>query len=442
MTKFIGFDAGGFGDCLYEHVSAQKYMFHADMPAVAILPESSSGQIKFSKEAAEDRCAIGIPRPADGIAVLNGNIRRVLLPLIWKKLLSKEEREQTWYKTSCAALTASYIKHLLQETELSAEKQDELCIAIPDHLPQSSQEYLLRNLRKQLGTDNINLIWRHAAIAVQCLDEISQHTELLSLFKQKQRKLTVLYAGADAIEIAAFDIVVQKFFGRTFLIPKRSIPAQDDLLIFDGLDIASSYAAELFPDLPADDLTGMWHVLNCCKAPWLSLNNKDPVQFLHNDNKKFLYFNSKWHSWQEHLLPRATPSPAQSALTRKLFKSEVLQHIYQPEQNEQQRGLASGKKSYIRTKSWQDCLARFVADFIQTHDIDDSMLILAGPMLSSDSICKNIADKLFRSYAPFAELTEHKKHLFKNLWRASEDCVARGAALFSVRLKHKHVHEY
>ncbi len=230
--KFVGLDLGGVNSqaCFREHSGSEtiKDSAYPERPSCVLLPLVRKEKIIAGDEALRNDRGCGMVWPPLSMAAKNGWSRdippigagRLLLATIWQKLVASGHwNEPQWAPpddlptiniaspTEC--LTAEVVALLNQIPEKANSIQ--AVLAIPNQLPEESQESLLGQL--PVGA---RLIWRSVAAAMAWSEARP------SLIKENTQ-LAVLDAGFYGVEISVFEFRRKEKDGKTFLLPVRRI---------------------------------------------------------------------------------------------------------------------------------------------------------------------------------------------------------------------------
>lgn len=261
--KHVGIDAFGLRDVI---CGEKDYVEHDPRPATVIVPDSPMGAMITGKRSTEERVHSGLVWPES--ARVDGEstrLRRVPVGLAWRMMVESREKAATWtsseFSWPVAEILAAHICSLAVEAgygdALSSREHDtRFVVAIPNQLDEYAQTALLYALQKR-GMD-ATLLWRPVAAAMRWLSSLEGKEGL------EGRNLLVAYFGADAMEMAAFQLKRVK----GFLVPVRK---RSRVRLTPGaLDLALEYARTISPRCRAD-MGVLWQVAFRLPEVWLRL---------------------------------------------------------------------------------------------------------------------------------------------------------------------------
>ena len=230
--KFAGLDLGGVNSrvCIRDTDGSEQMGVSEfpQRPSVVLFPLIRKELLLAGNAALNHERGVGHSWPPLAAAVNSGWSRdvlpcdsgRVLLSTVWQCLREGANwQETTWQPTDglpsihkpppADCITAEAESVLLQA---GGDKHAvDVVLAIPNQLPEESQEALLSRL--PVGT---RLVWRAVAAAMAWSQ--SKNDRL-----NTDDQLVVLDAGLDGIEVSIFSFRVQKVKGKTFYLPVRQL---------------------------------------------------------------------------------------------------------------------------------------------------------------------------------------------------------------------------
>lgn len=230
--KFIGLDLGGVNSlaCIREDGKPDRLQGSAFpcRPSVVLFPIVRKERVLAGDEALQNERGSGLVWPPIASAASNGWSRpappidggRVLLASVWQCLTEGGRwSEPQWQppdglppinKPTPADSIAAEVSSLCLRT-LGREDSDSVVLAIPNQLPEESQDALLIRLPQ-----GVRLVWRSVAAAIAWAQENAEHI-------RSDTQLTVVDAGVYGLEISVFDFHRQEKVGRAFQVPVRRL---------------------------------------------------------------------------------------------------------------------------------------------------------------------------------------------------------------------------
>ncbi len=245
--KFVGLDLGGVNSlaCVREDAGAESFQgsTHPERPSCVLLPLVRKEKLIAGDEAQRNERGSGMPWPPLAMAAPDGWSRatppshggRVLLATIWQRLNAGGQwSDASWppppdglpapNKETPAECVAAEVLSVLKRTYCDATTA-EVVLAIPNQLPEESQELLLRRLRGS------RLVWRSVAAAMSWADVNASRITV-------GKRLAVLDAGLHGAEVSVFEFRQQEMDGRTFHVPVRRLNPEHifktDVLLADS----------------------------------------------------------------------------------------------------------------------------------------------------------------------------------------------------------------
>lgn len=230
--KFVGLDLGGVNSLACERDDAGAESFHGnahpDRPTCVLFPLVRKEKIIAGDEAQRNERGSGLGWPPLAMAASDGwshatppaNGGRVLIATVWQRLNNGGRwTDPQWQPpdglpalnkpTPAECLTAE-ARSVLKEAHCDAATAQAV-IAIPNMLPEESQESLLGRL--PAGS---RLVWRSVAAAMSWADLNSSRITT-------GKHLAVLDAGLTGVEISVFEFRQQEMDGRMFRVPVRRL---------------------------------------------------------------------------------------------------------------------------------------------------------------------------------------------------------------------------
>ena len=230
--KFVGLDLGGVNSlaCVRNHTGTEAIQgsTHTERPSCVLLPLVRKERLLAGDEALRNERGAGLPWPPLAMAEQDGWSRaippasggRLLLATVWQRLVAGGQwQEPQWQPpdglpalnkpTPAECLAAEVLTVLKQVTGDASSAQ--VALAIPNQLPEESQEFLLHKLPE--GT---RLVWRSVAAAMSWAEVNASRIAM-------GKYLAVLDAGLHGIEISVFEFRRQEVDGKVFHMPVRRI---------------------------------------------------------------------------------------------------------------------------------------------------------------------------------------------------------------------------
>ncbi len=228
--RFVGLDLGGVNSlaCVRDHDGTETFQGSAypERPSCVLLPLVKKESLLAGDEALRNERGSGLPWPPIAMAVCDGWSRavpptpggRLLLATVWQRLIAGDKwQEPQWQSpdglptlnkpTPAECLTAEAVEVLKQAPGDAASAQ--VVLAIPNELPEESQESLLGRLPA-----GARLIWRSVAAAMSWAEVSASHIAV-------NKQLAVLDAGLHGVEISVFKFRCQELDGQMFHVPVR-----------------------------------------------------------------------------------------------------------------------------------------------------------------------------------------------------------------------------
>ncbi len=244
--NFVGLDLSGVNSlaCVRDDTDAESFQGsdHPERPSCVLLPLVRKERLLAGDEALRSERGAGLAWPPLAMAVPNGWNRatppapsgRVMLATVWHRLTTGDRwSELQWQPpdglpttnkpTPDECLTAE-VRSVLKRAHCDAGTAH-VVLAIPNQLPEESQEALLGRL-----PTGARLVWRSVAAAMSWADLNAGH-------QNDGEQLAVLDAGLHGLEISVFEFRQQEMNGRTFRVPvrrlKRLHAIKTDTLLLD-----------------------------------------------------------------------------------------------------------------------------------------------------------------------------------------------------------------
>ena len=246
--NFVGLDLGGVNSlaCVRDEAGAETFQgsAHPERPSCVLLPLVRKERLLAGDEALRNERGSGLLWPPLAAAAPDGWSRatppaqngRVLLATVWQHLNSGGRwPDLQWQppdglpavnRPTPAECLAAETRSVLKQTRCDPATAQAV-IAIPNQLPEESQESLLGRL--PAGS---RLVWRSVAAAMSWADVSTSHITA-------DKHLAVLDAGLNGVEISVFEFRQQETAGRTFHVPVRRLNrlhfTKTDTLLPDNL---------------------------------------------------------------------------------------------------------------------------------------------------------------------------------------------------------------
>jgi hypothetical protein len=229
-VNFVGLDLGGVNSlaCVRNDAGTEEFRgsTHPERPSCVLLPLVKKEKLIAGDEALRNERGLGLSWPPLAMAARDGWSRpslptpggRLLLVTIWQRLVAGDKwQEPQWHPsdglpplnkpTPAECLTAEAVSVFKQANGTVNSAQ--VVLAIPNQLPEESQESLLGRLPA-----GARLIWRSVAAAMSW-------AEANASLRAVSKHLAVLDAGLHGIEISVFEFRRQEVNGRVFHVPVR-----------------------------------------------------------------------------------------------------------------------------------------------------------------------------------------------------------------------------
>ena len=228
--KFVGLDLGGVNSlaCVRDDAGTEALQgsTHPERPSCVLLPLVKKERLLAGDEALRNERGSGLSWPPLAMAARDGWSRpipptpggRLLLVTVWQRLVAGDTwQEPQWQPpdglpvlnkpTPSECLTAEAATVLKQANGTADSAQ--VVLAIPNQLPEESQESLLGRLPA-----GARLIWRSVAAAMSWAEANASHITV-------SKQLAVMDAGLHGIEISVFEFRRQEVDGQMFHVPVR-----------------------------------------------------------------------------------------------------------------------------------------------------------------------------------------------------------------------------
>ena len=230
--KFVGLALGGINSLSCVRDDAGKEVLqgsaHPERLSCVLLPLVKKDKLLAGDNALGSEHGLGLPWPPLAMTQHEGWSQfipptpggRVLLATVWQRLLAGDQwQEPQWQPPDglpalskprpAECLTAeavTVLKHAMDDVSAA-----QLVLAIPNQLPEESQESLLSRLPA-----GARLVWRSVAAAMSWAEANANRITV-------SKTLAVLDAGLHGIEISAFEFRREDAAGLTFHVPVRSV---------------------------------------------------------------------------------------------------------------------------------------------------------------------------------------------------------------------------
>ena len=229
--KFVGLDLSGANSlaCVHDDAGVDSFQgsAHPERATSVLLPLVRKEKILAGDEALQNERGLGLAWPPLAMAAHTGWSRaippaqsgRAMLATVWQRLNAGGGwPDPQWQPDGLPAINKPTPEECLSAEARSVLKRAhgddaaaQMVLAIPNQLPEESQESLLCRLPA-----GARLVWRSVAAAMSWAavnPEQASDTKLL----------TVLDAGFHGVEISVFDFRKQGTDGRTFRVPVRRL---------------------------------------------------------------------------------------------------------------------------------------------------------------------------------------------------------------------------
>ncbi len=255
---FVGLDLGGVNSlaCMRDYAGTETFQgsIYPERPSCVLLPLVRKERLVAGDEALGSERGAGLVWPPLAVAEQDGWSRavpptpggRLLLATVWQRLIAGVEwQELQWQPpaglpaltkpTPAECLTAEVVTVLKQA--LGDATPTQVVLAIPNQLPEESQESLLARL--PVGA---RLVWRSVAAAMSWAEENAHRITA-------GKEIAVLDVGLYGVEISVFELRQQETEGRLFHVPVRRLsrlhPIRMDALLPDSPAPFSRFRPEL-----------------------------------------------------------------------------------------------------------------------------------------------------------------------------------------------------
>ena len=226
--NFVGLDLGGVNSLLCARDDAGAETFrgsaHPERPSCVLIPIVRKEKILAGDEALRNERGLGLAWPPLAMAARAGWSTanpptpggRLLLATVWQRLVTGGNwQEPQWQPPDgLPALTKPTPTECLTAEALSVMKQaagfgisPQVVLAIPNQLPEESQESLLNRL-----PPGARLVWRSVAAAMSWADVNGDRVAAT-------KRLAVLDAGLHGIEISIFEFRREEMAAKKFQVP-------------------------------------------------------------------------------------------------------------------------------------------------------------------------------------------------------------------------------
>jgi hypothetical protein len=227
---------------------------HPERPTCVLLPLVRKEKLLAGDEALINERGLGLSWPPLAMAVEEGWSRsdlptpagRLLLATVWERLIARGQwLEAQWQPpdglpalskpTPAECLTAEVVT--VTKQALGAANSGQVALAIPNQLPEESQESLLTRL-----PPGARLVWRSVAAAMSWAE---LNTSRISM----DRSLAVLDVGLHGFELSVFEFRRQEVQGQVFHVPVRRMNHLRHIKTQPLLADSPSPFSRLLPDL-------------------------------------------------------------------------------------------------------------------------------------------------------------------------------------------------
>lgn len=258
--KFVGLDLSGVNSiaCVRDEASIEEFQASAfpERPSVVLLPLVRKERLLAGNEALRSERGSGLSWPPLAAAATAGwrcavppaSGGRVLVTTVWQRLVEGgqwPELQRQWQPPDGLpplskpappeCLTAE--ARAVLKCALGDENGASIALAIPNQLPEESQEALLARL-----PSGARLVWRAVAAAMAWAEDNSESIG-------SETRLTVLDVGVDAVEISIFEFRRQEAGGRVFQVPIRRLNRLHTINTGSLMTDSPAPFARIFPDL-------------------------------------------------------------------------------------------------------------------------------------------------------------------------------------------------
>ncbi|MEI7999037.1 MAG: hypothetical protein WCH62_05980 [Candidatus Omnitrophota bacterium] len=414
-TEFIGASIDGLRDRFYSH---QKQFFLGDSFYLSdvVLPESRTGGVLVCEEAEQSRVNSGLPWPDEAQFPNDINcLRRIPVSFCWRLLI--DGHKVTTCNSSEFEISKLLADHITKRAgDLRINGSEELCLAIPNDLPEFAQERLRKNLLglRVVKPDRLMFVWRPVAAALSWLDKVQD--ELTSLSDRDY--VLVVHIGPDAFEVVPLRLIYRVARGKRYVIPVRDLSKETLRLTLSGCDVIDNFIAG---SLNISDFQARWRALTGIEDLWLLLGQR-PL----NQKKHDVWFrDGEWSSWSCDPLWKDT-----------LWQSHV------------GRGNLLGALSVDRVeksgeRNWREYILNSISKQLSVLDSPRIRgVILSGSLLSNkDSFLTEGLLDLIRRQGLRSQVSS--KPEADTIWlpTVEKDIVAEGAGIFAYR-KHNNIPAY
>lgn len=230
--NFVGLDLGGVNSlaCVRDEAGVETFQgsAHPERPSCVLLPMVRKEKILAGNDALRNERGSGEIWPPLAMAAPNGWTRaipplqngRILLATVWQQLNTGGGWPNPQWQppdglpslnkpTPTECLTAE-VRALVRRAHRD-EASTQLVLAIPNQLPEESQESLLGRL--PVGT---RLVWRSVAAAMSWAEAKAGHIPV-------GKRLAVMDTGLHGVEVSVFEFRQQEKDGQIFLVPVRRL---------------------------------------------------------------------------------------------------------------------------------------------------------------------------------------------------------------------------
>lgn len=229
--RFVGIDLSGVNSlaCMRDDAAVDSFQgsMHPERAACVLLPLVKKEKILAGDEALQNERGLGLPWPPLAMAADKGWSRattpaqngRVMLATVWQRLNAGEGwPEPHWQPDGLPSMNKPSPEDCLSAEAHSVLKRThgdevgaQMVLAIPNQLPEESQESLLGRLPA-----GARLVWRSVAAAMSWAEASPKEV-------CNTRPLAVLDAGLHGVEVSVFEFRTQVTEGKTFRVPVRRL---------------------------------------------------------------------------------------------------------------------------------------------------------------------------------------------------------------------------
>ncbi|MBI9109949.1 hypothetical protein [Maridesulfovibrio ferrireducens] len=408
--KIVGCSAFGLRDVHYinpENLSGEEYFFEDFYLADALLPRKNSQKIRVGKSAELERFQAGLTWPLEAQVSPESYLQRVPIPFAWDVLVQAEDRRIRWESSKSASFSVESI--IAAHVHNLVSPEDNLVLAIPDHLDELGQTGILKELQN-LNHRDPKLIWRAVAATLSWKEKLD-----LSKLCNRKKHIIVIYIGADGIEFTPIEMFdyTPKDQKTSYCIPKRRRP--EKRIPWTGMDWATSALQNIYH---LEDNNAFWQSFTTANEIWSTLANND---FLPIHSPKVWHDGKKWKRWENNQV-------SQTELLK--LKVETASKLY----NLSSKSCKLRASTFKVDCNWGDYLQNEFKDVLKTSRKDSKLLsvIFCGSLVS-----ENIP-QWFLSLIPELEKLGvsahgdlHEQEVGK-IWipKIQEDPIAEGAFLY------------